>query len=134
MPSPIFSGIVRSGHFRPDDPVRMSQFMATLEEKRVRVEIRRHVAGRTMQQNKYYWAVVLGTLSEWSGHEPEELHDHFKSVFLRPEVKRLGDEAIEVYPSTTSLSIEEFTVYIDKIQRWASSQGVYIPEAGEVSL
>jgi hypothetical protein len=86
-----------------------------------------------MSQNRYYWGVVVATLAEWSGHEPEEIHDYLKRI-LPQKHRRLpsGDEMF-VHPSTTTLTVEEFSEYVDKVVRWAAEQGVHVPDAQEMT-
>lgn len=86
-----------------------------------------------MSQNKYYWGVVLQVLSEWSGHEPEELHDYFKTQFLEECDRDLpGGTRISVHPSTRALEVEEFSAYVERVKRWAAGERVYIPDPNEV--
>jgi hypothetical protein len=133
MAQELFSGVVKGGTFKADDPVRFAGRMARLEGRRVRAAFRRESAGRTLSQNRYYWGVVLATLSEWSGHDPEELHDYFKG-FLKTQPRELpGGATLDVHPSTTSLTVEEFSAHVDKVVRWAAEQGVNVPDASEVA-
>lgn len=107
--------------------------MARLEGRRVRATVRKETLGRTLSQNKYYWGVVLATLAEWSGHEPEELHDFLKTQWLGLRSRSLpSGHGFSVHPSTRTLSVEEFSEYVDKVVRWAAEQGVRVPDASEV--
>ncbi len=132
---PLFSGTVKQGKFLPDDPVKYQGRLARLEGRRVRVSVGRVQLGRSLPQNKYLWAVVYGTLSEWSGHEPEELHEFCKDKFLASgEQKRLPNGEVMVGPpSTKGLTVEEFSKYVDQVVRWAAEQRVYVPAANEVT-
>jgi len=130
----LFSGTVKQGKFQPDDPAKYQGRLARLEGRRVRVSVGRVQSGRSLSQNKYLWAVVYGTLSEWSGHEPEELHEFCKDKFLPSEQKQLPNGEVMVQaPSTKSLTVEEFSKYVDAVVRWAAEQRVYVPEASEVT-
>ena len=134
MATALFRGIVKAGLFCPDDIVKHRGWLAKVEGRRVIESIKRENTARTMSQNRYYWGVVLATLSEWSGHEPEELHDYLKQKFLTPSDDELPNgTVIRVYPSTTTLTIEEFGAYVDRVVRWAADQGVYVPSADEVN-
>lgn len=87
-----------------------------------------------MSQNRYYWGVVLPTLAEWSGHESEELHQYMKDWHLPLVDRKLpSGELMRIYPSTASLSVEEFSAFVDKVVRWAAEQGVRVPDASEVT-
>jgi hypothetical protein len=86
-----------------------------------------------MSQNKYYWGVVVEVLSEWSGYEPEEVHDLMKERFLAPREVELPDGLKSaLYPSTRALTIEQFSSYVNRVAEWAAKQGCHIPEAHEV--
>ncbi len=134
MPKFLFAGTVKQGKFLPDDPVKYPGQLARLEGRRVKVSVGRVQPGRSLSQNSYRWAVVYGTLSEWSGHEPDELHEFCKGKFLSSEQKRLPNGEVMVHPpSTKGLTVEEFSKYVDEVVRWASLQGVYVPDASEVT-
>lgn len=133
MPEAIFRGIVKAGRFHADDLVRHGGWLAKAEGKRVIASLKRETAGRTMSQNKYYWGVVLATLSEWSGHEPEELHEHLKRQFLGLESRELpSGEQITVPPSTKTLTVQAFVRYVDQVVKWAAENGVYVPSSEEL--
>jgi len=87
-----------------------------------------------MSQNRYYWGVVLATLSEWCGHEPEELHDYLKRYHLDPVRREFPTGlSMRIVPSTTNLAVEEFSGYVDKVVQWAAEQGVNVPSPDEVA-
>ena len=135
MLSLIFRGYVDGGRFKPDDPVRWAGRLAQLEGKRVQFSVKREQTRRTISQNSYLWGVVYATLSEWSGHSPEEIHQHLKHKFLPAgPAKRLPDgEELVTEPSTAGLSVEEFAAYVNEVVRWAAEHGVYVPAAEEVT-
>lgn len=103
----------------------------------VEVTVHRLQATRSLDANRYYWAVVIQLLSEHLGYTPDEMHDVLKMKFLP---KRLAlcdgngvvlDEYV-VGGSTRDLSVEEFAAYIDEIQQWAREVlDLIIPDADE---
>ena len=135
MATALFRGIVKAGRFVPDDLPKHGAWLAKLEGRRVVQSIKREQEARTMSQSKYYWAVVVGTICEWSGFDSHaeddrlRCHDGLKR-------KHLGEEEIHgvkyALPSRT-LSVEEFSAYIDRVVRWAATEGVYVPSADEVT-
>ena len=131
---PLFSGTVKAGKFMPDDPARYAGRLARLEGKRVQLSVRRAQTGRTLTQNRYYWGVVLATLSEWSGHTPEELHGYLKDALLPSKQMQLPNGTVMTIPgSTASLTVEDFARYVDQTVQWAAHQGVNIPSPDEVT-
>ena len=134
MPDLLFGGKVSKGQFVPDDLAKYRGRLAQLEGKRVRVSVKRESTGRSLSQNRLLWGVLYHTLSEWSGHSPEELHEYLKDKFLAADQKELpSGEVMVVTPSTTMLTVEEFTKYVDEIYRWAAERGCYIPSPDEVT-
>ena len=86
----------------------------------------KHYPDRSKQQNRYYWGVVLHLLSEHTGHDPEELHEHFL-IELAPTVDGLKQSL-----RTSDMDTAQMTDYIDKIRNFAAREGVVIPEPNEI--
>jgi hypothetical protein len=72
---------------------------------------------RTSEQNRLYWA-ELQTLSEKCGHTPELWHEFFLRHFVKPETAEIAGEVIIMRPSTTKLSKQEFSDYIEQVFSW----------------
>ena len=134
MAEVLFRGFVKAGQFRPDDMVAWAGKLGRLEGKRVQCAVKKEKSGRTLSQNRYLWGVVYATLAEWSGHEPEELHHYLCSQFLPIQEKTFPSGVVMAQaPGTSTLTIEQFSQYVDRVVRWAADQGVYVPSADEVS-
>jgi hypothetical protein len=83
---------------------------------------------RTTKLNRYYWGVVLDTVSKRTGYHVEELHEMFKAKFalrtrfsLDPDIMSVKHERaiIEEYPqSTKMMSNIQFMEYFEKIRTW----------------
>lgn len=80
---------------------------------------------RSSEQNRYLWA-VYGYIADYSGYEPEYIHEVMKHKFLLDSSKK-----IPVPRSTSSLNTKEFTDYIDSIRNFMAPFGCYIPSADE---
>ena len=84
---------------------------------------------RGVQQNKYYWGVVVDILSSEWGYHKEELHELLLAEHSR-EPQQGKPSRIK---RSSEMTIAEFCEYVDKIKRWALvDYGIKIPEAGEV--
>ncbi|QDT46213.1 hypothetical protein Pan258_02300 [Symmachiella dynata] len=84
---------------------------------------------RSSQQNRYYWSVVLGTIAAETAHTPEEIHEWAKAWFLPRTFITMKGREYEVGKSTTSLSTEEFSRYVEQIKAWAGSElSISIPD------
>jgi hypothetical protein len=57
--TPLFTGTIHEGHFRPDHLDTFKILLGVLEGKRVQVTVEREKQKRSNQQIKYYWGVVL---------------------------------------------------------------------------
>lgn len=128
---PVFRGVATDkGTVDLEQPVVFRWYVRRLAGKRVEVTVRRPVLKRTTPQNKYYFGVVVQTIAfEW-GWRKQELHDALRAEFLVED----GDKPVKRIRSTTELSIEEFSEYIEQIKQMAAESGIYVPDSDEVSL
>lgn len=103
------------------------------QEKEFKVFVSDQKNTRSLQQNKYYWGVVLPLIAGHTGYTISEIHEvckykFNKSAFVDPET----GEVLDIGASTATLKVDEFITYIDAIKEWAMTLGVVIPEAGEL--
>jgi hypothetical protein len=86
---------------------------------------------RSLQQNRYYFGVVVELLSAHTGYTPEEMHEALKIKFLLVKRQGLPDTVM----STARLTKDQFCEYIEKIQRWAATEmGCVIPDPESVMI
>jgi hypothetical protein len=98
------------------------------------IEVSENRGTRSNQQNKYYWSVVCGLISEHTGYTPEEVHNFYKELFLtdKKEVIIGKDKLVIEQATTTKLTTKEFEEYCENIRRHASTElSVSIPEPNE---
>jgi len=93
---------------------------------------------RSKPQNAYYWGVCITLVRkgfEDLGHEinSEEVHEFLKGRFNFKEViNEDTGEVLQVPLSTTRLNKEQFSIYIEKIQRFAVEfLNIQIPNPNE---
>lgn len=140
MPTPIFTGKINYystyqglpvGTFVPDSQQAYENYLSSLKDKRVEVIIRKERSERSLNQNSYYWGVVVQLIADHTGYEPEEAHEALKVKFLSdPKADKHGLLRIR---STTKLSTVEFNDYLNRVVRWAAQElGVYIPDPSHV--
>ncbi len=119
----MFYGKIENKKLVLDSPAQFNKKIEELDGKRVAVSLEQKRKNRTLQQNKYYWSTILGTISDYTGYEVEDLHNHFKAHLLKREIGNLT-----TFKSTSHLNTKEFTDYIDKIIRFANQVlGIEIP-------
>lgn len=107
-----------------------------LKDGRYQVEFS-SLSKRSLPQNKFYWALVIPMIQqgiEDLGTEltKEETHEFLKSKFNSEElVNTETGEVLSIPRSTTVLTKEQFSNYIEKIQRFASEfLNIVIPDPG----
>lgn len=92
---------------------------------------------RTSPQNRYYFGLVIPIIQQGIkdlGHDltKDETHEFLKSKFNLIEVVNKNTGEYELIPqSTTRLNKEDFSAYIEKIQRWSAEfLQIVIPDPG----
>jgi hypothetical protein len=129
MICPIFKISVRKGKVVVDNPADYAVYISKLEGCRGELIIRKERKARSLNQNRYYFGVVVKILADFTGYTPEETHDALRMKFL------VVHGVIDTIQSTTELSTVEFEEYMAKIRQWASVEyGVGIPEPNEVAI
>ncbi len=126
----IFTGKVQEGKLLLDNPVGFTRMLHLLEGKPVDFAIQKHVRKRTLPQNAWYWAVLIPTLGNHLGMDPNELHDSLKVHFLSEE-HRSGLVRIR---STASLTTTEYSKWMEDCQRLAAEYGVDVPMPDEKTM
>lgn len=116
---PTFFGRIEDGQVRFDHRDRLTAHLQSLDGARVVVTIGKAETTRTMNQNRYYWSCVVRLLSAHCGYSEGEMHRLLKQHFG--------------VTSTKTLTLEEFSEYVDKVRAWAQTDmDVSIPTPDEV--
>ncbi len=107
--------------------------LSTFEnEEKCRLTLEKERGTRTQQQNRYYW-FCLTIIAEHCGYLPEELHEVFRSKFLKTKKVYRGGE-LTVLKSTTSLTSIEFGEYIEQCRREGFEMNCITPDADKEYL
>ncbi|MGA9651927.1 hypothetical protein [Pedobacter sp.] len=115
-----------------DNPLEKQALHAIFKDLKGKqvIKIKKYSAGRSLQQNRYYWGCVLTYISEFTGHDPAYLHEVYKFRHI-PHVKFIDEYAL----STADMTKEEITDYIDLVKMDAKIRlGLVIPESDEVII
>lgn len=129
--TPIFVGTIQSGKISLDDRSQFVNYLNSLDGKRVQLTVEKVKHNRSLNQNSYYWGVVLKLIAGYTGAEPEEVHDALKMQFSQ---KRFVGNLVAP-ASTKRMDTIQFTDYIEKVRRWAAEElSVSIPDPQEVTL
>jgi hypothetical protein len=129
---PIFRGYVEKGRLQLEHRDKLDEYIPTLEGKRVEMTIKAESESRSVQQNRYYWGVIVKMLSDYTGHDQGEMHEILKYKFNPINIEIDGKE-ITVGGTTRDLTTTQFKDYNDRIKMWAiTALNVTIPNVGEV--
>ena len=129
------SSSVKNGHLHFhnrrvfDEQVRHFREGAQVE---IAVTIRR--ASRSLQQNAYYWGVVVQIISEHTGYTPDEVHEFLKMKFI-PKRLAVADgngeicEEFVIGGSTRKMNTIQFGEFMEECRRFAADTlDCYIPD------
>ncbi len=122
---------VKAGRLDPSEAQKatIGSFLATRDGKAVVVKLAKPVNSRSQRQNRFYWGVVLTTIAEATGNTTEDLHEHFKDRFLPRRFVTLAGKELEVAKTTTALSQDEFSKYLEQLAAFAASElGITLPD------
>ena len=107
----------------------LNQLMIYLEElikegKTPQVTIKEKVSGdkRSLEANKFLWGKLYKSISQFTGYLPMEVHLLCGHLFLT-EQKTINEVQVPYVRSTTDLSVEEFSLYIQQIESYFSQLG-----------
>lgn len=154
---PYFLAEVKDGNMTIVKSDQFHKYVETLENKegitKLKITVEKYRSNRSVNQNNYYWGVVIPILGDWAGVDQyeyvEQVHIPLKRMFLG-RVKReipLNDSLfgkvfksqrtaiLDEIQSTAKLNTAEFAEYIDKVRRWAKIEhNVEIPEPNKIDF
>lgn len=118
---------VKDGKLDMYNKEKFVEWFKTLEGKEVEVTVEKKKKTRTIQENRYYWGIMLDILSSHTGYETDEMNEIIKYKFLQV------DDGKNTYcRSTKNLSTVEFEELMSRIRRWASSElSLWVPAPNE---
>lgn len=123
---PIFRAKVENGKLT-GLPVKFNSYLETLEGKYVEVKVQKERSQRSLNQNAYYWGVVIELLANTTGYTPDEMHEVCRYQFL----KSVNRDGLEYVQSTATLSTVDFEHYLENIKQWAGMLNIIIPDPNE---
>jgi len=78
--------------------------------------------GRSLEANKFLWGKLYKSISQFTGYLPMEVHLLCGHLFLC-EQKTINGIQVPYVRSTSDLTIEEFTFYIQNIESYFAQLG-----------
>lgn len=116
--------------FKIDDVAKkeaVKQYIDSLPDgKSFDVSIVRHKEKRSISQNRLYH-LWLNCISRETGNDIDDLHRFFAGKFLGFHSNDVFGKIVHTPVSTSSLSTEQFTEFLDRIQSFASGEGIILP-------
>ena len=131
---PKFNGLIDKGKLILSGEDRFNTYLSSLEGKSVEVTVQIPVKICSGRERRYYFGVVVRSISDFTGHTPEEVHEILKSMFLvvHTTIQGIG---VDYVRSTTSLPTVEMEEYLSKCREWSAiTLGESIPEPNEIEI
>jgi len=110
--------------------VRANWQRMAADSRPLSVLVAEHKARRNGDQNRLYWAllreIARAAWVDGKQFSDEAWHSYFRARFIGYED---GPSGVQAPISTTTLSVAEFSAYIDRIQQYATVElGVEVTE------
>lgn len=99
------------------------------EDCEVSILVERKRNSRSKDQLAYYWGVVLPEISTYTGHDIDDLHEIFKSKYLRKR-RFWRDMTLTTISSTSALTLKEMSNFITLVIAEANEMEINIPPPG----
>lgn len=126
--TPTFYANVKDGKMTLERPDRFKEYLKAISGI-VMVVLKKPRKPRSINENNYYWAVVVQMISDETGFTPEEAHEAMKWMFLRKQVGNLFTTR-----STAILSTIEFEDFVERVRIWAQTDlNLKIPLPNEIN-
>jgi len=120
-----FRAHIENGKLKLDTPESWKRYLSGFNEgDELVMDIDKKKNIRSLSQNRYYW-LYLNVIETETGNTANDLHELFKRLFLPPTNKTILNTSIRLPASTTDLSKNDFSEYMEKI---CAMTGVPIPD------
>ncbi len=88
---------------------------------------------RSLDQNALYW-VWMTTISEHTGHTPEELHHIFKGRFAPKKQIEVAKKVYNIPKGTSDMSVGEMVGYMFDVEVEAGTMGIVLPHPEDLYM
>ena len=106
----LFYGEIKEGKLSLFDTPKFKSYLKKQKDGMIVIEVTKKKKLRSLNENAYYWGVVIKILSDEFGYFPEQMHEALKIEFLGVKDKN----GLIILKSTTKLSTSEFEAYLRK--------------------
>lgn len=121
-----FRGYCKGGHFKLFDPDRQNfeECMKGMFDGQYYLVFKKDRKNRSLNQNSYYWGVVVSILASSLGYFLEEMHEILKWKFnSRIHYNHKLNKETRLMKSSTELTTVTFNTYCENIRMWAAQGG-----------
>lgn len=122
--SNIFYGKFIDLVWKPNNQKAWVDFAEQNDKKSLILEIELEKGKRTLKQNDFMW-MFIDHIEKETGNLAYDLHELFKRKFLPPIPKKILGIEFKLPASTTNLTKQEMSEYLDKISAFTH---IPIPE------
>lgn len=103
------------------------------QDRAWRISVAENKPSRSQQQNKYLWGVIYRTIldaGQLQGWDAEDVHEYLLGEWSGWEViEGFGRKRMKPVRRSSNLTKEQFSEYVDFIQRKMAEIGIYVPDA-----
>lgn len=117
----------------PYDVEKLQEAVKKAIEGKKNVEFKTILPPRTNRQNAFLHA-IMGGYAAYYGYTMHDVKVKLikmnlcKDIFGRGVRKDIFGEEVQIYRSTTTLDVAEFTQVIERFRNYTAMQGFYIPD------
>jgi len=129
---------ITNGKMEPTTAQLLIAELANHEGKDIAITVERKRKKRSLNQNQYYWGVVVPIIRQMLEEYGNELDDEETHSFLKEHVGKLTASVVDsvgrrvaITKSSASLSTAEFENYLLRVTAWAAQEGIIIPAPNE---
>jgi hypothetical protein len=116
---------MNSGRMQTKAAKMLTKHIAKLKDGEYVLEVKKYYKNRSVHQNRLLWDIYR-QVSDQTGYETDEVHAQMGQMFLLDETGK-----IPFVKSTTKLTTQEFSKFIDRIVRYFTVEAglmIYLPE------
>jgi hypothetical protein len=133
----IYSKVI-DGQLSDYAQIELLAEIARHDSKDISIKIERKRKKRSLNQNQYYWGVVVPAIRQILEEYGNEVDDEETHSFLKEHVGKLTGSVVDsvgrrvaITKSSAQLSTAEFENYLLRVVAWAAQEGVVIPAPNE---
>lgn len=132
-----FVSPVNDGKLAVSVSVSIKNLLKMYDGKKVSIAITEHKKKRSVNQNAFYWGVLLPAVRLWLyeqgiNFDAEETHEFVvRHIWKHTELINLDENLYERRLSSKNLNTMEWEQYMDLTRQWAAEKGFELPFPNE---